>query len=150
MALVKSNNKRGTMKAMKVKNTMKAKNAMKAKKVSTVARGRAAKALVFGGRREKTAGGVTAAGLTKNKRGRIVSKRRSANGKRDYKRLEDWTEACMEARRVLNAQGFVPVNGRTLQGQALYFKAKALLQHRRAGGPASSSAAAAQIACTLG
>mmetsp|Transcript_72232 Transcript_72232/g.199198 ORF Transcript_72232/g.199198 Transcript_72232/m.199198 type:complete len:149 (+) Transcript_72232:124-570(+) len=148
MALVKSNNKRGTMKAMKVKNTMKAKNAMKAKKVSTVARGRAAKALVFGGRREKTAGGVTAAGLTKNKRGRIVSKRRSANGKRDYKRLKDWTEACTAARKALGTEGFVAVGGRTSQGKALYGKAKALLEHRRAGGSASSAAAATPRART--
>merc|ERR1719158_2509199 len=57
---------------------------MKAKKktVSKIAKGRMAKVLVFRGSKEKTVGGMTAASLTKNKNGKIVSKKRSAFGKK--------------------------------------------------------------------
>mmetsp|Transcript_128963 Transcript_128963/g.401195 ORF Transcript_128963/g.401195 Transcript_128963/m.401195 type:complete len:142 (+) Transcript_128963:97-522(+) len=116
----------------------KAMKAMKAKRVSKVARGRFAKALVFRGRKEKTVGGVTKDGLMRNRRGRIVSKRASAIGKRRYANIEDWTEAVMEARKSLHTQGFVAINGKTLHGKALYLKAKSLRQERRRGGSGSS------------
>merc|ERR1719284_1235794 len=99
---------------------------MKAKRVSKVARGRFAKALVFRGSKEKTAGGLAKEGLMRNKRGKIVSKRASARGKRSYTHIEDWTEAVMEAREALNVHGFVPVNGKSLKGKALYVKAMAI------------------------
>eukprot|EP00413_Alexandrium_margalefii_P004367 CAMPEP_0204518460 /NCGR_PEP_ID=MMETSP0661-20131031/4208_1 /ASSEMBLY_ACC=CAM_ASM_000606 /TAXON_ID=109239 /ORGANISM="Alexandrium margalefi, Strain AMGDE01CS-322" /LENGTH=139 /DNA_ID=CAMNT_0051523905 /DNA_START=98 /DNA_END=517 /DNA_ORIENTATION=- len=125
--------------SMKAAAPSKATRAMKAKRVSKVARGRFAKALVFRGRKEKTVGGVTKDGLMRNKRGRIVSKRASALGKRRYANIEDWTDAVMEARRSLHTQGFVAINGKTLHGKALYLKAKSLRQERRHGGSSSSS-----------
>ena len=116
--------------------------AMKAKRVLKVAKGPLAKSLVFNGRREKTVGGLTKEALMVNKRGRIVSKRQSANGKRRYKAIESWVTAVMQAREALHAKGFVAINGKSLTGKALYAKAKAL----RAG---SSSSAAEPLSAAV-
>merc|ERR1719213_1558459 len=102
------------------------KKAMKKKKVSKVARGRHAKALVLRGSKEKTVGGLTRDTLMRNKRGKIVSKRQNASGKRAFKNVETWHEAFMQAREMLRVEGFHAVNGKTLQGKALYYKTKAL------------------------
>mmetsp|Transcript_128956 Transcript_128956/g.401169 ORF Transcript_128956/g.401169 Transcript_128956/m.401169 type:complete len:143 (+) Transcript_128956:79-507(+) len=128
-----------SMKAKAPAKSGKALKASKAKRVSKVAHGRFARALVFRGRKEKTVGGLTKEGLMRNKRGKIVSKRASALGKRKYANIEDWTEAVMEARKSLHTQGFVAINGKTLHGKALYLKAKSLRQERRHGGSSSSS-----------
>merc|ERR1719390_41598 len=98
----------------------------KSKRVSKVARGRFAKALVFRGSKEKTTGGIRCDGLMKNKRGKVVSKRASANGKRRFVQIESWVEGVMGARAALRLTGFVAINGKSLQGKALYVKAKAL------------------------
>merc|ERR1712118_201868 len=108
------------------KTTMKSMNVRKAKRVSKVASGRFAKAVVFRGSKEKTKTGLTREMLMKNKRGKIVSKRASAHGKRMYKNVKTWTEAIVKARSSLNLKGFVALNGRSLVGKALYVKAKAL------------------------
>merc|ERR1712185_216667 len=76
----------------------------------------------------KTVGGLTADMLIKNKRGKVVSKRQSAAGKRAYKNIKAWTEAMMSARRALHVQGFHAMNGKSLQGKALYFKTKSFFQ----------------------
>merc|ERR1719296_146119 len=104
---------------------------MKTKSVTKVARGRMAKALVLRGTKEKTSGGLTKDLLIRNKRGKIVSKRASANGKRRYKQIEDWTEACVEARDLLHIRGFLAINGKSLQGRALYMKAQMLREKAR-------------------
>merc|ERR1711948_236767 len=77
----------------------------------------------FRGSKEKTVGGLTSNMLMKNKRGKIVSKRASASGKRSFKNIEGWVEACMSARKDLKMSGFVAVNGKSVQGKALYAKA---------------------------
>merc|ERR1719392_98280 len=111
----------------------------KSKRVSKIARGRFAKVLVLRGSKEKTSGGLRCDALMKNKRGKVVSKRASANGKRRYKNIESWTEGVMAARSALRLTGFVAINGKSLMGKALYVKAKAL----RAAGQSSSSSASA-------
>merc|ERR1719171_999214 len=98
----------------------------KKKNVSKVARGRMAKSLVFKGSRTKTSGGLTRDNLMMNKRGKVVSKRSNAHGKRAYRNVETWTEAFMQAREMLRVDGFHAINGKTLQGKALYYKTKAL------------------------
>merc|ERR1719387_1851940 len=103
---------------------MKAMKAMKKKSVSKIARGRFAKVLVFRGTKVKTVGGLTADMLIKNKRGKVVSKRQNAAGKRAYGNIKKWTEAFMSARKALHVQGFHAMNGKSLQGKALYFKTK--------------------------
>merc|ERR1712093_535625 len=100
----------------------------KKKSVSKIARGRYAKALVYRGTKAKTTGGLTSDMLIKNKRGKIVSKRKSAAGKRMYGNIKAWVEAFMSARKALHVQGFHPVNGKSLQGKALYFKAKSFFK----------------------
>jgi len=121
--------------------------AMKTKRVTKVAHGRLAKALVLRGRKEKTSGGLTTDMLMINKRGKIVSKRASANGKRRYKQIEDWTEAVMGARDILHVRGFLAINGKSLQGRALYMKAQMLREKARRAlctGPAPSPTALAE------
>merc|ERR1719277_2650379 len=115
--------------------------AMKKKKASKVARGRMAKAMVFRGSKEKTVGGLKQESLMKNKRGKIVSKRQSALGKRRFAQIEGWVDSVMAARKALHISGFVAINGKTLQGKALYVKSKALLA-RAAAGSASTGGAA--------
>merc|ERR1719237_1287474 len=114
------------MKAMKI--AMKGMKAMKARVASKIARGKRGKAAVFRGTRVKTSGGLTKDALIKNKAGKVVSKKKSSLGKRQYANsaLKKWNVACKAARKALNITGFVAVNGKTAQGKALYAKAKAL------------------------
>eukprot|EP00929_Paragymnodinium_shiwhaense_P068248 TRINITY_DN342_c0_g3_i1.p2 TRINITY_DN342_c0_g3~~TRINITY_DN342_c0_g3_i1.p2 ORF type:complete len:140 (-),score=53.32 TRINITY_DN342_c0_g3_i1:304-723(-) len=121
------------MKAMKSttakakgKQSMKSMKSMKAKRVSKIASGRLAKSLVLRGKKVKTIGGLTQESLMKNKRGKVVSKKQAANGKRAFKNVETWVDSVMQARKALSVNGFVPINGGTLQGKALYVKSKAL------------------------
>merc|ERR1719356_1343187 len=103
---------------------------MKARRVTKVAKGRLAKALVFRGSKEKTVGGLKQDSLMKNKRGKIVSKKSSAQGKRRYSKIEGWVEPVMEARQSLHVKGFVAINSKSLTGQALYVKSKKLYEAR--------------------
>merc|ERR1719195_1137737 len=112
---------------------------MKKKATTQVAGGRFAKALVFRGKYQKTSGGLTQDMLIRNKRGKIVSKRASAHGARAFKQIESWLEACMAAREAFHTQGFVAINGKTLQGKALYAKAKTLYSKISVGGPVAPS-----------
>merc|ERR1712113_735391 len=114
------------MKAMKAKAVMK--KAMKPKKVSKIAKGKMARAVVFRGGKEKTKTGLTKDALLKNKRGRIVSKKASAHGKKVYKNIEGWIKAVQQAKKALGVTGFAPVGGKTAAGKALYAKAKAIHQ----------------------
>lgn len=93
---------------------------MKAMKKSVVARGRGAKARVFRGSKAKTSGGLKKADLVKNKRGKVVSKKATAAGKKAYKNISKWTQAVQRARKELGIKGFVAVK----KGSALYNKAK--------------------------
>merc|ERR1711939_1279943 len=103
------------MKVMKKKAAMKAMKAMKKKSVSVIARGRVAKAMVLRGSKEKTVGGLTAKDLTRNKAGKIVSKKRSANSKKS-----PWIQACSKASKALKIKGFAEIK----KGSPLYAKAK--------------------------
>merc|ERR1719161_2547965 len=119
----------------------KAMKAMKAKRVSTIARGKRAKAVVLRGGKLKTSGGLTKDMLFKNKRGKIVSKKKSAAGKVNFAKIASWVAAVQNARKALDVTGFVAINGRTGQGKALYAKAKA--SHTT---PAIHTSAAADVA----
>merc|ERR1711972_1243480 len=116
-----------------------AQKVMKAKRTARVATGRFARALVLRGSKTKTVGGLKSEDLMKSKRGKIVSKRASANGKRRYRQIEQWVGAHMAARQALHMRGFVPINGKTIQGKALYVKTKAILAGRSQA-PALTSA----------
>merc|ERR1712216_747213 len=99
----------GAMKVMKKKAAMRAMKAMKKKSVS--------KAMVLRGSKEKTVGGLTAKDLTKNKYGKIVSKKSSARAKKS-----PWIQAVAKARKALKITGFAAVK----KGTPLYAKAKEL------------------------
>merc|ERR1719183_18834 len=112
------------MKGAAMKAT-KAKKAMKAKKVSVIAKGKRARIAVFKGKKAKTASGMTKDALTKSKSGKIVSKKRSARGKKNWagSALKKWNDAVKQARKSLGITGFCAVGGKTAQGKALYAKA---------------------------
>merc|ERR1712139_544605 len=115
----------GASSGMKRRRSMK-KSAMmkrrKAMKKSIVATGKRAKSSVFRGTKVKTSGG-----LTRDKRGKVVSKARSAASKKYYaKGAGKWIAACKAARKELGIKGFCAVGGKSAQGKALYAKAKSL------------------------
>merc|ERR1712028_282421 len=102
--------------------------------------GRFAKAVVLRGGKEKTVGGLTKDLLMRNKRGKVVSKKAAAAGKRRFRNIQDWVSSVTAARKALQVSGFVAINGKSLQGKALYVKSKALRASRR-GGEAAAVAA---------
>ncbi len=117
---------KAAMKAMKARKAMKAMKAMKKKKaVSKIGR----KFAVFRGSKAKTSGGLEKSALTKNKSGKVVSKKMSANSKKRYQgsAFQAWTKAVAKARKELRVTGFVAIGGKTATGKALYAKAKSFL-----------------------
>merc|ERR1712080_449175 len=92
------------------------------KRTSKIAKGRFAKAVVLRGGKEKTVGGLTKALLMKNKRGKVVSKKASASGRRAYMNIKGWVSSVIAARKALDVTGFVAINGKSSQGKALYAK----------------------------
>ena len=119
-------------KAPVMKSAMKgAMKAMKAKRVSKIAKGKHQRAQVLRGTKEKTASGLTKDKLFKNKRGKIVSRKASAAGKKRYSAIKMWAESVAAARKALNLKGFVAVNGPKPEGKALYAKAKAIYASRK-------------------
>ena len=110
-------------KAMRAANSyvMSTDEAVKAmKRVSKFAKGRMAKSVVFRGTKTATSGGLTKAHLTKNKSGKIVSKKKSAAGKKNT-----WIVACNTARAFLKIKGFTVIK----KGTPLYKKAKEFYGH---------------------
>merc|ERR1719350_132278 len=94
-----------------------------------IASGALAKAMVLKGAREKTTGGLSKDDLQKNRRGKTVSKKQSARGKKSWKgsTLERMSTACKEARKKLGLTGFVPMGGKTAEGQKLLAKVRAIM-----------------------
>merc|ERR1712185_588051 len=99
---------------------MKAMRAMKKKAVSKIAKGKLAKLVVFNGSKEKTYTGLKKSDLTKNKNGKIVSKKQLAHGKKAYAHIKGWTQAVQKARKALGVKGFVAIK----KGTPLYKKAR--------------------------
>merc|ERR1719361_1786597 len=95
---------------------------MKAMKVSTTAKGKMARSIVFAGRKEKTASGLKKTDLMKNKRGKVVTKKSHAAGIRSYAAIKGWTIACQKAKKALGLKGFVACK----KGSPFYKKAKEL------------------------
>merc|ERR1719373_421687 len=114
------------MKPMKPMKTGMKKSTMKAKKKSKVAKGPRAKAVVMQGYKEKTSTGITKAMLTTNKRGKIVTKKQAAAGKKAFANISAWFKATQQAKKALGLSGFIPIGGKSPAGKALYAKAKSL------------------------
>merc|ERR1712224_994406 len=98
---------------------MKAMAAMK-KAGSKIAKGVRARSVVFLGYKIKTYTGLTKSDLMKNKRGKIVTKKSSAAGKKSYSNIKGWCVAVQKARKALGVKGFVAIK----KGKALYKRAK--------------------------
>merc|ERR1712203_1038693 len=114
------------MKAMKsMKKSMKGMK-KKAMKVSKIAKGKRAKSSVFRGSKVKTTGGLTKDQLTRNKTGKVVSKKASAVSKKRFakSKAKAWSEAVGKARKVLGVKGFCAIGGKSAKGKALYAKAR--------------------------
>ena len=64
---------------------------------------------VFSGTADRTGGGLVKKDLIKNKRGKVVSKKANAVGKKKFRNsaLSRWVQACAKARAELNLVGFV-------------------------------------------
>jgi len=97
-------------------------------KVSKIARGKRAKSSVFRGTKAKTSGGLKKSDLIRNKSGKVVSRKASLHGKKNYKRISKWTAAVQKARKALNIKGFQAVGGKTARGKALLAKAKSFFK----------------------
>merc|ERR1711957_34298 len=115
--------RRKAMKAcsMKARRAMKTTRKPKAtKKRSNVGN----KCQVLNGRKLRTRGGMKAADLMKNSRGRVVSRKRHAAGVKAYEtNLKVWVTACKKARIELGLTGFVAIK----KGSDFYNRAKALM-----------------------
>merc|ERR1711881_227220 len=112
--------KKAVKKAKKAKKKAKKaakKPKKKKKRVIKIAKGRMAYSMVLKGKKEKTVGGLTAKDLTKNKYGKIVSKKASAKSKKS-----PWIAAVAAARKALSIKGFKAIK----KGTPLYAKAKGL------------------------
>jgi hypothetical protein len=104
---------------------MKVMKKVRRKRVSVIAKGKRARAEVLAGRKIKTKTGMTKEDLTKNIKGKTVSRKASDNGKRQFQgKIGEWTACVMRARKLLSLKGMVAVNGKTPEGRALYAKAK--------------------------
>merc|ERR1711957_812082 len=116
------------MKEAKVSPPSRDRSLRQAMKKSIIATGKLAKAMVLRGFKEKTSGGLKKDSLRKNKSGKIVFKKMSDRGRKNYagSALQKWAKACQKARKELGLKGFQPVGGKTAQGRALYAKTKAL------------------------
>merc|ERR1712121_106275 len=86
---------KSAMKSMKKKSAKKSGMKKKAMRVSKIARGKRAKSSVFRGTKAATSGGLKKSDLTRNKNGKVVSKKASAQGKKLYQKngLAKWTKA---------------------------------------------------------
>merc|ERR1712186_154210 len=106
----------GGMKKMSMK-----KMAMKAMKVSIKGK----KWQVFSGSKVKTVGGLKKSDLKKNKFGKVVSAKQSARAKKTYSStIGKWHVAAQKARKALGIKGFVPIGGKSKEGQAFLAKAR--------------------------
>ena len=127
-SMKKSMKKRSGMKKAMKKSMKKGGMKRKAMRVSKVAKGRGAKSRVFRGKKARTSGGLKKSDLTKNREGKIVSKKRSEIAKRNFRKngLIKFTKAVQAARKALGTKGFQAVGGKSAKGQALLKKARSI------------------------
>merc|ERR1719150_12525 len=78
---------------------------------------------VWNGRKLYTKGGLMKKDLLLNKRGKVISKKMAAAGKKSGANIQGWCKAVQKARKELNITGFVALN-KGPQGVAIYKKAK--------------------------
>jgi hypothetical protein len=126
----KSSMKSGMKKMMKKGMKKSAMKGMKRKamKKSVIAKGKRGKSSVFRGTKVKTSGGLKKSDLKKNKRGKVVSAKSSAAGKKNFKNISKWLKATQAARKSLKIKGFCPIGGKTAAGQRFLKAAKSFFK----------------------
>merc|ERR1712136_133165 len=84
------------------------------------------KGQVFRGTKLKTKGGLVKKDLMKNKQGKVISKKRYATGRKNFKNggIAKWSKAVTEARKNLGITGFYAVK----KGTALYKEARKIYE----------------------
>merc|ERR1712232_382189 len=97
---------------MKMKASMRMKKAMRVSKIGK-------KWQVFKGTKVKSTGGLKKTDLTKNKAGKVVSKKKHALGAKNK-----WAVATKRARQALGIRGFQPVGGNSPRGKELLKKVR--------------------------
>merc|ERR550514_837981 len=112
--MMKKGMKKAAMKGMK----------KRAMKKSVIAKGKRAKSSVFRGTKVKTTSGLKKTDLKKNKYGKVVSVKASANAKKG--KSAKWAAAFKAARAALKIKGFCPCGGKTAQGKALLAKTRSI------------------------
>jgi len=80
---------------------------------------------VFYGKKRFTRGGLTKKDLIINARGKVVSKKMSANAKKKNVKAMAWCSSVKQARKELKIVGFIKIN-RGTEGIKLYKRAKAI------------------------
>ncbi|CAD7974590.1 unnamed protein product [Amoebophrya sp. A120] len=86
---------------------------------SKVAYGKYGKSIVKKGHKKQTGGGLVAADLSRNKKGKVVQASRSILAKETQTHIASWAKATKQAKRALGLTGFVPVGGKSQTGQQL-------------------------------
>merc|ERR1711928_331052 len=78
------------------------------------------------GTKVKTKGGLTKKDLMKNKQGKVISKKRYATGRKNFKNggIAKWSKAVTKARNNLGITGFCAVK----KGTALYKEARKIYE----------------------
>ena len=96
-------------------------------KVKKVARGKRARSLVLQGKKARTKSGLTKSDLKRNKKGRIVPKKKSeACKKNSHEHTVRWSACVQRARAMLHIVGWCPVGGQSAMGKKLLKKTKEL------------------------
>lgn len=99
-------------------------------KKSVVAKGKRARASVFRGGKNRTASGLKKGDLKKNKRGKIVTHKSAAAGKKAFKNISKWHAATQKARKELKIKGFCPIGGKTAAGQRFLKAARSIFKKK--------------------
>jgi hypothetical protein len=89
-------------------------------KMARRVRVRGSRRQVWNGSRQKTSSGCDKSTFKLNKNGKVVSKKRSAFGHRQFKNIRGWIQAVSKARKALGITGFCAVK----KGTPLYRKAR--------------------------
>ena len=77
---------------------------------------------VWRGTASHTAGGVTKSGLMKNKQGKIVSKAKHDQGKKQYAKLSPWNQLWTKIYKEGSARGPAAVTAALKKAKQLYKK----------------------------
>ena len=77
---------------------------------------------VYRSKAAHTVGGVKKEGLTKNKQGKIVSKKKSEQGKKQFKKLSAWNELVQRLYREGHVKGAAGLTAAMKKAKTIYHR----------------------------